>query len=585
MTAFPDSVVDIVPFDSTIVPVSPIPLIETSPQSIGDLRVTPYGGTQTTLSKALAGVTTSGVAGYNVLAYGAVGNGRSNPASTIYTSLAALRAVYGTTMNGVVVALSQELDWLAHQTAINAATAAGGTVYSPGGRAYVMTNPQSSSDGSGQLVFPVCAPAQAGQYAVSWRGDFQSSVLTWPTAISKSAVLCSGRASGQSAGSFNGLTLIGPGNGATLGASATTMQGIATNDRRNIYLTTVLGFYAGINLVGGQCHHMDVNVQNCYYGYYLDTPNSGNFGNMLFERVAVQLCTKATMGVHHAATLGNTKLDSCFFGASPYCVFKETNGGSPTSTLALFNCQFDVTQFEAIGNACVCDDTANQAARVVQVYGSRFNLCQWQWNSTYKIPAVGAFSVFDTGHWIDNVIDQISQPEQLTPGTNGIFYTNDAAGFKMIGDLGQVISNCGSNPMFTGNGWFNATDITVENVGYTSWKGELSYTDFALTVGQFATMRAGWSFNILQASAGNTSDAKMGVVMFQPGASAFGLIAVSGAVTVNCTGTVTTGQILRTAASGTVIAASGTADATSPIVGVAVVASAASQCGIKLQGL
>jgi hypothetical protein len=45
--------------------------------------------------------------------YGAIGDGSSHPASTKYGSLAALQAVYGTTIGGVTVALTQEIDWLA----------------------------------------------------------------------------------------------------------------------------------------------------------------------------------------------------------------------------------------------------------------------------------------------------------------------------------------------------------------------------------------------------------------------------------------------------------------------------------------
>lgn len=521
----------------------------------------------------------------NVLGFGAIGNGSSNPASTAYATLAALQAVYGTTISGVTVALTQELDWLAHQAAINAATATGGTVYSPG-RVYVMSNANSATDGSGQLTFPSCALGNAAQFAVNWKGDFQSTILKWPSSITsgQSAVLCSGRASGSSAGFFEDLFLVGPGIGATLGVSATTMSGIATNDRRNLSRINVNGFYAGIDCVGGQCHWANIALTANNYGVYFNTPNSGNFGNMLWNRVVVNSCNKAAIGVHHAAVIPNCIFKACFFGTSPYSLFKETNSGAPTQAQIAYGCLFDLCQFENFGNAFVCDDIATQAGRVAIIYGCTFRNCQWLWSATYKIPAVSAFSVFDVGGIFQNVIDGISQPEQLTPGTNGIFFANAVSGFKMTGYIDQVIVNCGSSPMCVG-AWYQTTDITFENIGYTSWKGELAYTDFTMTVGQFACHRPTWSYNVMQASAGNTSDAKLGVVMFMPGVSQFGIIAVSGAVVVDCSGTVTTGEFLRTAASGNVIAATGSSDETSPIVGIAVVASAAGQCTIKLQGL
>lgn len=523
---------------------------------------------------------------YNTLGFGAIGNGSSNPASSVYGSLAALQAVYGVTVSGIPVALTMELDWLAHQAAINAATSAGGTVYSPG-RVYVVSNANSASDGSGQLVFPSVNPGNTAQFAVNWKGDFQSTILKWPFAITggQSAVLCLGRASASSAGFFEDLFLVGPGTGVTLGASSTTMHGIATNDRRNIFRCQINGFWAGIDLVGGQCHHADVICTSNYYGYYFNSPNSGNFGNMVFERVLAGSCNQAGVGVHHAAAVINSVFTGCFFGTNPYSFFKETNSGSPTQAQIAFGCIFDLTQFENFGNACFCDDTSTQAGRVATLYGCIFRNCQYSWSSTFKIPAVAAFSVFDVGHFLHNVIDQISQPEQLTPGSNGIFYANDAGGFKMTGFIGQVISNCGSNPMFTGNGWFNSTDITFENIDYAAWKGELAFSNNSLTAGQFVTQVASASYNILQASAGNTSDAKLGVLMFLPGTGQFAIIAVSGAVTAKSSGTVTVGQILRTAAAGAVVAASGTNDTTSPIVGVATGASGGGFCVIKLQAL
>lgn len=69
------------------------------------------------------------IGGYNVKAYGAVGDGATHPLSGVYANLAAAQAVYS-----FASALTQELDYCAWQAAINAAEAAGGgLVFGPAG--------------------------------------------------------------------------------------------------------------------------------------------------------------------------------------------------------------------------------------------------------------------------------------------------------------------------------------------------------------------------------------------------------------------------------------------------------------------
>ena len=69
------------------------------------------------------------IGGYNVKAYGAVGDGSTHPLSDVYADLAAAQAVYP-----FVSALTQELDYAGWQAAINAAElAGGGLVFGPAG--------------------------------------------------------------------------------------------------------------------------------------------------------------------------------------------------------------------------------------------------------------------------------------------------------------------------------------------------------------------------------------------------------------------------------------------------------------------
>src|SRR5215472_769687 len=83
---------------------------------------------------------------FNVVSFGAIGDGASHLASDTYGSLAALQVAYPQ-----ATALTNEINWLAFQAAINAADkAGGGTVFVPYGT-FVMVNANSALDGSGSL--------------------------------------------------------------------------------------------------------------------------------------------------------------------------------------------------------------------------------------------------------------------------------------------------------------------------------------------------------------------------------------------------------------------------------------------------
>src|SRR5207249_669662 len=74
---------------------------------------------------------------HNIKSYGAIGDGSSHPLSTRYATLAAAQADYP-----VATALTNEIDWCATQTAVNAAqsTTLPGLVWAPGGTYMVHAN-------------------------------------------------------------------------------------------------------------------------------------------------------------------------------------------------------------------------------------------------------------------------------------------------------------------------------------------------------------------------------------------------------------------------------------------------------------
>lgn len=319
-------------------------------------EISPLAST-TTGTPTLRAMADRFVTPFNVRDFGAIGNGLSNPASTVYGSLAALQTAYGgTTVNGVTLALTQELDFIAHAAAIQAASVSGGVVYTPSST-YIMDNANSVSDGSGTLTFPTASPRVIG-HGVSWLGDFPTSVVYWPVDLGLNifAVVCAGRANGQSAGFFEGLWVLGHGCGGVLGATLCNMQGIGTNDRRSFTRMNVGGFKVGVNVVGGQALWQDMTIDGCYYGIYFDVPNSGNFSNIQFVRIVSQNSKVAALAVNAAASIFNCQFDSCFFGTCPFSIFKETNNGNPITTNFLGSNIFTNCQFELIGNALIGED-------------------------------------------------------------------------------------------------------------------------------------------------------------------------------------------------------------------------------------
>lgn len=560
-----------------------------SPQDMRDFVVSSGNLLSTSTGSTIARTAASRFADIvNVKDFGAIGSGSSNVASSVYGSLAALQAVYGVTISGVTVALTQELDWLATQAAINRAAVVGGgnggVVYSPSGT-YVYSNANSVSDGSGTLYFPGTGP-YASNGAVSWLGDFLGTIHTWPSDLGtgKFAVLCANRATGSSVGFFEGHKFIGPGNGTTYGTSGCNMQGIATNDARNMRRISSSAFRVGINVVGGQFLWEDVRTGSDgrnYYGIYFDTPNANNWGNMQFVRLVCDNNNKAAVGVGHAACIIASHFLSSFFGTAPYAIFKETNSGVPGNVIVVYQSKFDLCQFEGIGNAMVSDDTATQAARVVVIQETDFVKCQFLWNSAYKIAAVGAYSILDVNALVGvQILDPIGV-DQWVPGSVNMFNANSYAYmFRIKGDITALIANAGATGFSNNLAAAGNTGTTFECTQNGNWTGQSYYANDSSVIGSVLNY-------LQQATAGTTTDTVWGVSVYlpTPGAGQSGIAIQSGYATVKVSGAVTAGKWLRTSSGGLAVAASASNDTTSPMIGIAMSAASGGTCTVKLQGL
>lgn len=117
---------------------------------------------------------------FNIVSFGAIGDGASHPASGVYGSLAALQTAYP-----FATALTNEINALAVQAAINAASnAGGGIVYCPYGT-YVMDNSNSPLDGSATLYVMDYSFQAANQVSILGNGD--GTTLYWPVDLGQPA--------------------------------------------------------------------------------------------------------------------------------------------------------------------------------------------------------------------------------------------------------------------------------------------------------------------------------------------------------------------------------------------------------------
>lgn len=529
----------------------------------------------------------------NAPEYGAVGNGSSNPASTKYSTLAALQAFYGVTVGGVAIALTNELDWLAHQRAIDVATTNGGAIISSSAFSYVFSNTHSVADGSGTLNFPAVNSITPGN-AVSWVGENQGGCnMSWPVDLGtgRFAVLCGGRASNQSVGEFSNLVFTGPPIGSTLNAHTCNMQCIGTNDRREINKCSITSFYIGTNVVGGQCLWYDVHIFNCFYNMYWDDPQVDNYGDIVMLRCVLEGALKADIGVHPNSVVTGVTFLGCFLGSAPFSFFKETGG---TNNLIIGECWFTNCQFEGVGNSVFSDDQT-PTTRVAILVDTHFVRCEVTWDvATWNIPALPQFALWDIQEMDYVIFDAFRDPDNWQPGTGGMFNINFMQGVVFQGDVMTLLANCtaASLPfMVNPGGW---SGVTFDHIGGANgqyrWSGQLGQAaDTVQVAGEVVIQATTGGFPLgTKVSAGATTDTPLGVLMYNPTPGSTGgnvVVADHGIVPVKSSGAITQGKWVRTTSAGAVIVASSSADVTTPMIGIALTAASGNICLVKLKGL
>jgi hypothetical protein len=535
---------------------------------------------------------------YNAMAFGALGNGNSNPASANgFATLTALQAKYS-----FATALTNEMDWLGWQLAINTAAAnGGGTVYGPvafgtptAHPVYIMSNANSVADGSGTLTMPVIIPfypPASGQSIVNLMGDGQdTTVLEWPSDLGtgKFAILDAGRTTTTSgnAGLVQGITLRGPGSiSITIGTPPANMSGYGIGSGKHLSDFGAVGFRAGVDFVGGQSKWTRCRFEQNYYNVYWSTPSASLFGDTEFDRCIFQNAALAGIGVNQAAQITECVFTKCTFDTEPWGIFKETNAGSPSQSNTMTFCTFIGTQFEGMGNGAIGDDqclsSATASSSVSSIFNSHFKDTFFSWDPTHKFSAHGQFGVIQQN---DGNLCEFDGISGFSPGTAGVFcFHNGAAnGVTVRGaiqDLITAIKAATATAQYLTSAVSEFFTIRLINTEGNYWEGFCGFSVGTITTGegisivssQFGQVSVGGPWG------GTTADAPIGVIMQVGGGEGSSntqcIVANDGFVNMNSSGTFSTTinqpVWLRTGSGGKAIVASSSADtATSPIFGM-----------------
>lgn len=516
--------------------------------------------------------------------FGAFGDGSAHAASTVYGSLGALQAAYGTTVGGVTIALTNELDWLAHQKAIDILTTGGGILHTTTG-VYTFSNSNSVSDGSGTLTFPTPSGGATEQInatllnTVSWVGDgMYQSICKWPSDLGSGhfAVTIAGRTGATAAGSgvWQDLAIIGPNAGVALNAKPANMHGFGWASNRNMLRVSIAGFNGGLCIPqGDQSLLQQITFYNCFYGIYYDTPASnGASGDIIFERLRFDIMMKACIGVSNACNITSTVFIKCAFATSPYAIFKETGGGQ---NVVLENVDFMHCQFELLGNAAVSDGLA-AGSHVATTAGTvRFSHMEWIYSATYNIAALPQTGVFGLRQNFGNleIGADFEGNWNFTSFTHGIFEIDfPAAGINLSGDMDTLLGTLNSASLPIGFGNFNAGACHVKNTGLNGWEATvfLANGNPTLVIGDIVAMDTGGNL-LVNLSGGTATEQVLGIVALPHRSSAGAVVVIQRgyAPTVNArSNAITNGTWARASSSGTAITSTGIAQTTSRNIGL-----------------
>lgn len=401
----------------------------------------------------------------NVKDFGAIGDGTSRPLSTIYATLAAAQSAHPT-----AAALSDELDGVATQTAINyLRDHGGGTLSSPRGT-YICNT---------EILLPKAIIYDSTiVQQVNWIGEGFASKYKWSTdlGVGKWAVRPADGTLGGTGYKCDGLikdiVFYGPNETFTLGVAPCNMKGVMGGAQRKLENVGSRYFYAGICIAGDHSQYKNVQCHYNYYGGYWENPYTNLYGDFLFEGLYLNGCAFAAIGIDYRANPQGTFI-KCYIGGAPYGIYKECNGiTSYSSTLKGFtNSSFVDCMFEFIGNAMISDESeANGGAPVSYWYTTTFERPFFNWRPSDNLSSKAKTSVIGMGKAERIEFLEFKETFGWTPGTLGVFNLARAPGVFIKGNITGLIAAAAGSHVFAAHSDATMDEIHFQHIGPT-WDG------------------------------------------------------------------------------------------------------------------
>jgi hypothetical protein len=282
--------------------------------------------------------------------YGAIGDGRSHPAGTHLanqgvTSLAELRRFRGG-LYRFASALTNEMDWLGVQAAINAAAVApnAGTVIIPSGeyqldQELTLPNPGGHYDHNGVTA------------VVALRGEgMLNTTLYWPRDLGPGSYAI--RSLGATARTQIRDLRIRGSSGVPLGASPRRQDGIAVATGFHLENLLVTGFRAGISITGDHATFRRLQLGKCHYGLYWASGGS-SYGDHLFYDLSIDNCAFASIACAWDNGIDSSKFFGGWIGNSPYGFYREAAPNGSSAGGFMTNSTFSGLAVEGVGNAWI----------------------------------------------------------------------------------------------------------------------------------------------------------------------------------------------------------------------------------------
>lgn len=463
----------------------------------------------------------------NDATYGIIGTGKR------FATLTAAQGTVAAGGTGIAdLALTDSLDWAAHQWGINILEGGGGgTLLTPRGR-YRHNR---------TLTFPDGWTSQTDTLrnrSVSWAGEGPLSVIKMTVDLGAGKYAVTNRNRGENGGTANksigvyrDLRLIGPNEGALVrGTSPCSMDGWGIGAARACYDLQSEYFHSAFDIVGDHGTCINLNGTNSYYGLFLGwssnlygdwTMINCDFGNLAYAGIAIHGDSAVTSGFRF------------FKGGiytSPYGIVKL----SGTSPIGFDDSSFDQFMFEAMGNGAITDYSSIAGnAPVAEYRTTDFIKCAFDLSlpADDGITAHGQYAPINIGKAFRVQFQTIKHSLGFVPGSRALFDIAEFDGCVFEGDIEAWTTDAtaaGKPVFFTRAGaqqntarWFNFSG------GFSGWTGEgvIAYSDGAITGKGYGVKYQ--TDRVVMATSTNISTGSFAGIALEPTAGAGSLLLVA----------------------------------------------------------